>query len=131
MGEDQTITMKRTVMKTNQQAGLLALILCLAFAGSCGWNLKRKITGKWDNYFGGPTMEFKSDGAILVLTKGPNGQQKTMDTGTYKALDGETLEISWATKADRPDRIKVKFKDEGKLVMTLPDGSQRVYVRGS
>src|SRR5450759_223116 len=111
------MTMKGGVMRTKQQAGLLALILFVAFAGSCGWNLKRKITGKWDNYFGGPSMEFKSDGTILVLTKDPNGQEKTMGTGTYKVLDGETIEISWAIKPDRPDRMKVKFNDKGGLVM--------------
>jgi hypothetical protein len=107
---------------------VLTLFLMVVLGSACAANLKRKPTGKWDSYFGGPTLEFKSDNTILVLQKESGGQEKTMETGTYKVLDGETIEIAWATNPNKPERVKIKFNDKGGIVMTLANGSQRVYV---
>lgn len=109
-----------------------SLILIIVFAmigAACGFGLQGKLVGKWGNKYGSNGWDIKSNGTIDVVEKGDGVATKTVATGTFKVIDGESFEITWEDTPSKPDRIKVKFNDSGGMVLTLPDGSQRVFVK--
>ena len=104
--------------------GLLTLSLILAGCGRS--RLQSKLVGFWAARYGAIAWEIKDDGTVRVLTKEDN-QDKVVDSGTYKVLDGETIETHWAN--GDTERLKIRFNDTGGMIMTLPDKSERVFTK--
>jgi len=106
----------------------LVLTFALILSVACGWRLQKKLEGRWANKYGSNAWNFTSGGTIDVIGKEPGGD-KLVATGSYKVMDSETIEIRWADTPSKQDRIKIRFNDSGGMILTLPDNSQRVFVK--
>lgn len=113
-------------MKTSAKT-LIGLFAALLLCSACGSNLKSKLIGKWKATGQSTTWEFKSDGSVRVVSNA-NGQENVLATGTFRAIDGETVELKWES---RTDNVKVKVGSGGELNMTRPDGLSMTLTRAS
>lgn len=114
-----------------QKTSLLLIVCLLSFGAACSWGLQRKLVGRWANKYSSSAWDLKSNGTINVIQKDPNGGDRTVSTGSYEVKDSETIEIRWADSPTKPDIIKVRFNPSGDMVLTLPDKTQRVFVKVS
>jgi len=112
-----------------QKISLLLILCLLSFSAACSWGLQRKLVGRWANKYSSSAWDLKSDGTIDVLQKDPSGGDRAVATGSYKVKDSETIEIRWSDSPAKSDLIKVRFNPTGDMVLTLPDRSQRVFVK--
>ncbi len=111
------------------KTSLLLIVCLLSFSAACSWGLQRKLVGKWANKYSSSAWDLKSNGTINVLQKDPSGGDRTVATGSYQVKDSETIEIRWADNPGKSDQIKVRFNATGDMLLTLPDRSQRVFVK--
>ncbi len=113
-----------------QKTLLLLLIVALSFGAACGWRLQKKLVGRWANKYATSAWDFKSDGTTQVVEKAPGGGDRTVATGSYKVVDSETIVLHWTTDSPSTQlHVNVKFNQAGDMILTLPDTSQRVFVR--
>jgi len=94
--------------KCTMWLSIVALILCSA----CGSTLKNKLVGKWNNASAKTVWEFKSDGTVRVMNKEANGQENVFAAGTFRVVDGETVELNWG---NRTDKANVQSGPQGEL----------------
>jgi hypothetical protein len=90
---------------------IAALILCSA----CGSSLKTKLVGKWNNASAKTVWEFKSDSTVQVMSKEANGQDSVFAAGTFRVMDGETVELNWG---HRTDKANVQSEPQGELKLS-------------
>lgn len=114
-------------MRTSTEPILLTLLGTLLISAACGPSLKSKLNGKWKATGQSTIWEFKSDGSVRVVSTA-NGQENVVAAGTYRVIDGETVELKWE---HRTDNVKVKAGSNGELNMTRPDGLQMTLTRAS
>lgn len=83
---------------------------------------ERLIVGKWQatGAGAGRTLEFEKAGVVRFF--GPDGQQT--DPATYRFLDSQTMELTWASPWDRHS-ARFKFK-VGWSELTLTDERGKV-----
>jgi hypothetical protein len=92
---------------------IAALILCSA----CGSALKTKLLGKWNDASAKTVWEFKPDGTVRVMNKDANNQESVLAAGTFRVVDGETVELSWG---HRTDKANVQSGPQGELKLSAP-----------
>ena len=99
-------------MKASAKCMILLSIAALILCSACGSTLKTQLVGKWNNASPKTVWEFKSDGTVRVMSKDTNGQERTLGAGTYRVMDGETVELNWG---HRTDKANVQFGPQGEL----------------
>ena len=99
-------------MKPSSKCMILLSTAALILCSACGSNLKTKLVGKWNNASAKTVWEFKSDGTVQVMNKDANGQQGVLGAGTFRVVDGETVELNWG---NRTDKANVQSGPQGEL----------------
>ena len=94
--------------------------------------LQNKLVGKWSNRYAPIGWEFKSDNSVDVISRQESGELKVIDTGSYRVIDSDTIEITYAGNVGKPpetERLQFEFNKDS-MVMILPDKSKRVFNKG-
>jgi len=99
-------------VKASAKCTILLSVAVFLLCSACGSNLKSKLVGKWNNGSAKTVWEFKSDGTVQVMSKDANGQESAFAAGTFRVLDGETVELNWK---DRTDKANVQSGPQGEL----------------
>ena len=104
-------------MKASEKCTILLSVAALILCSACGSSLKTKLVGKWNDASAKTVWEFKSDGTVQVMNKDANGQQGVLGAGTFRVVDGETVELNWG---NRTDKANVQSGQQGELKFSAP-----------
>lgn len=98
---------------------ILLSISALILFNACGSSLKTKLVGKWNNTSAKTVWDFKSEGTVQVISKDANGQDSVLSAGTYRVIDGETVELRFPNQREAL-KANVQSLPEGKLKISGP-----------
>lgn len=107
-------------MKSSAKPAILVLISALILCSACGSSLKTKLVGKWNNTSAKTVWEFKSDGTVQIVSKDENGQDSVLSAGSYRVIDGETVELRF------PNQREAQKAN----VQSLPQNQLKISVTG-
>ena len=101
-------------MNTSAKAAIPALFAAVVLCSTCGSSLKNKLVGKWNNTSAKTVWEFKSDGTVRVMSKDEKGEESILGAGTYRVIDGETVELKFTNQRDA-SKANVQSLPQGQL----------------
>ncbi len=104
-------------MNRSAKTVIPALIAAFVLSGACGSSLKTKLVGKWNNTSAKTVWEFKSDGTVQVISKDANGQESVLGAGTYRVVDGETIELRFPNQREA-SKVNVQSLPQGQLKLS-------------